>query len=77
MVLPEASKAEAAAVAERIVAAVEELPPEGREVRLHLAVGVGEFPRDGASERVLIPHVESMVLESVRKGGSCVTVCPG
>jgi diguanylate cyclase (GGDEF)-like protein len=77
LVMPEATKAQAAATAERIVAAVEALPSEGREVRLRLSGGVGEYPADGATERVLIPHVESMVLESMRRGGSCVTVYPG
>jgi diguanylate cyclase (GGDEF)-like protein len=77
LVMPEASKAEATAVAHRFAAAVEALSPEGREVKLELSVGVGEFPRDGETERVLIPHVESMVLESMRKGGNSVTVYPG
>jgi len=37
-------------------------------------VGVTEYPKDGETERVLIPHTEAMVHESVRKGGNAVTV---
>jgi len=35
---------------------------------------VTTYPEDGESERILIPHTEAMVLESIRKGGNAVSV---
>jgi len=35
---------------------------------------VASYPKDGDSERVLLPHVEAMVHESIRKGDNAVTV---
>ena len=45
-----------------------------KEGVLKIAIGVTAFPDDGDTERVLIPNVENMVHESVRKGGNAVTV---
>jgi hypothetical protein len=44
------------------------------DVFLKLAIGIAAFPKDGDTERILIPHVESMVHESMRKGGNAVSV---
>ncbi len=74
IVMPETPKEKASAVASRIVAAMNAAPPGKKDVVLKIAVGVGTFPSDGDTERVLIPHVEAMVHESVRKGGNAVTV---
>ena len=74
IVLPGTPKEKAAALAGRIVSAVNATPPGKQEVVLKVAIGVGAFPADGETERVLIPHVEAMVHESVRRGGSAFTV---
>jgi diguanylate cyclase (GGDEF)-like protein len=74
VVMPGTPKEKAAAVAERIVAAMNAEPPGKKDVTLKVAIGLGAFPKDGETERVLIPHVEAMVHESVRKGGNAYTV---
>jgi hypothetical protein len=38
-------------------------------------IGVTAYPRDGDTERILIPHTEAMVHESIRKGGNGFTIC--
>jgi GGDEF domain-containing protein len=72
--MPETPKEKAAAVASRIVSAMNAMPQEKRDVVLKIAIGVATFPADGEEERALITHTESMVHESVRKGGNAVTV---
>ena len=49
--------------------------PAGKgDVHLMVAIGVAQYPKDGDTERVLIPHTEAMVHESMRRGGNAVTV---
>ena len=74
IVLPQMGKTGAANVAGQIVEAMNASPAGKGDIRLMLAVGVTEHPKDGETERVLIPHTEAMVHESVRKGGNAVTV---
>ncbi|MBE0557432.1 MAG: GGDEF domain-containing protein, partial [Proteobacteria bacterium] len=74
IVLPGTPKEKAVALAERIVSAVNGAPPGKKDVVLKVAIGVGAFPADGETERILIPHVENMVHESVRRGGNAFTV---
>ncbi len=74
IVMPKMSKAEAAKAAGEATKAMDLAPVGKGDVLMKLAIGVAAFPKDGDSERVLIPLVESMVLESVRKGGNAVTV---
>jgi diguanylate cyclase (GGDEF)-like protein len=74
VVMPETSKEEAGKVASKILAAVKAPARERLEVILKTAIGVATFPTDGETERVLIPHTESMVHESVRKGDNAVTI---
>jgi len=74
LVMPEMGKDDAAKAASRILAAIGESPPGHREVLLKAAIGVASCPQDGDTERVLIPHVEAMVHESIRKGDNAVTV---
>jgi diguanylate cyclase (GGDEF)-like protein len=74
IVMPETSKEEARKVASKILAAMKSPSRERLEVMLKAAIGVATFPDDGETERVLIPHTESMVYESVRKGDNAVTV---
>jgi diguanylate cyclase (GGDEF)-like protein len=74
VVMPETSKEEAGKVASKIIAAMNAPSRERLEVMLKTAIGVATFPADGETERVLIPHTESMVHESVRKGDNAVTV---
>ncbi len=74
IVMPETSKGEAGKVASRILEAMNAPPKERLEVLLKAAIGVASFPDDGETERVLIPHTDAMVRESVRKGGNAVTL---
>ncbi len=74
VVLPQMVKEEAAEVAGRIVEAMNVSPIGKGDIRLMVAVGVTQYPRDGETERVLIPHTEAMVHESLRKGGNALTV---
>jgi len=74
VVLPQMGKAEAAKVAGQIVEAMDASPVGKRDIRLTVAVGVTQYPKDGDTERVLIPHTEAMVHESLRKGGNVLTV---
>jgi diguanylate cyclase (GGDEF)-like protein len=74
VVMPGTPKEKAVAVAERIVSVMNAEPPGKKDVTLKVAIGLGAFPKDGETERVLIPHVEDMVHESVRKGGNAYTV---
>lgn len=74
IVMPETSKDEARKVGAKILAAMDAPSADRMEVRLKTAIGVATFPADGETERVLIPHAESMVHESVRKGDNALTV---
>lgn len=74
VVMPGMTKADARATATRIVEAMDATPVGQGEVQLKLAIGIAVFPKDGDTEKVLIPHVESMVHESMRKGGNAVSV---
>ena len=74
VVLPQMGKAEAANVAGLIVEAMDASPVGKRDILLTVAVGVTQYPKDGDTERVLIPHTEAMVHESLRKGGNVLTV---
>ncbi len=74
VVMPQMGKQEAAGVARNVLDAMNAAPAGFREGMLRLAVGVASFPKDGETERVLVPHVEAMVHESARKGDNAVTV---
>lgn len=74
VVMPRVEKGEAVGTAERICAAMEASPVGKGKILLRFAVGVSAYPEDGDAERILIPHTESMVLESIRKGGNAVSV---
>lgn len=74
VVLPQMEKAEAAATAARISDAMETSPVGQGSVFLKVAIGVASYPKDGDTERVLIPHTDAMVHESMRKGGNAVSV---
>lgn len=74
VVMPQIGKEEAAKAAARIAQVMDAEPVGEGTVRLALAMGLAAYPKDGETERVLIPHVESMVHESMRKGGNAVSV---
>ena len=74
IVMPQMEKADAAQVASMVLAAMNASPLGRWEVPLKTAMGVASYPKDGDSERVLLPHVEAMVHESIRKGDNAVTV---
>jgi diguanylate cyclase (GGDEF)-like protein len=74
LALPRMAKAEAAEMAGRIVDSMNASPVGKGDVLLMAAIGVTQYPKDGDTERVLIPHTEAMVHESVRRGGNAVTV---
>ncbi|MGE5188526.1 MAG: diguanylate cyclase [Gemmatimonadota bacterium] len=74
IMMPKFDKADAAAAMKRVVDAMD-LSPVGRgEVALHVAVGIVSYPKDGDTERVLIPYCDAMVLESTRMGGNAIAV---
>lgn len=74
VVMPQTPKTEAAETASRVLGALNASPLGRREVILKIAIGVASFPKDGDSERILLPHVEAMVHESTRKGDNAVSV---
>ena len=74
LVLPRMAKAEAAEMAGRIVDSMNASPVGKGDILLTAAIGVTQYPKDGDTERVLIPHTEAMVHESMRRGGNAVTV---
>jgi hypothetical protein len=37
-------------------------------------ISVTAYPKDGDTERTLIPHTETMVHESIRKGGNAFSI---
>jgi diguanylate cyclase (GGDEF)-like protein len=74
IVMPQMEKNAAAQVASMVLAAMNASPLGRWEVPLKTAIGVASYPKDGDSERVLLPHVEAMVHESIRKGDNAVTV---
>jgi diguanylate cyclase (GGDEF)-like protein len=74
VLLPGMGKAQAREAAAGIVEAMNRSPVGQGEVALRLAIGIAAFPKDGDTERTLIPLVESMVHESMRKGGNAVSV---
>ena len=74
VVLPQMGKGDAARVAEEITSAMDASPVGKGNILLTVAIGVAQYPKDGETERVLIPHTEAMVHESLRKGGNAFTV---
>ncbi len=74
VVMPQEEKEEAVRAARRIVEEIGARPIGKGDLQIRLAVGVATYPADGATERILIPHTEAMVHESIRKGGNAVTV---
>jgi diguanylate cyclase (GGDEF)-like protein len=74
VVMPRVEKAEAASVASKVLDAMVASPIGRYEIMLKTAIGVASYPSDGESERILLPHVEAMVHESIRRGGNAVTV---
>ncbi|HZW35761.1 MAG TPA: diguanylate cyclase, partial [Candidatus Deferrimicrobiaceae bacterium] len=74
VVLPQMTKAEAGEAAAKIAAAMNASPIGQGSAFLKLAIGIASYPKDAKEERVLFPLVESMVLESMRKGGNAVSV---
>lgn len=74
VVLPEMTKAEAGEAAAKIAAAMNASPIGQGSAFLKLAIGIASYPKDAKEERVLFPLVESMVHESMRKGGNAVSV---
>jgi diguanylate cyclase (GGDEF)-like protein len=74
VVMPGMNKADARGTASMIAESMNTSPIGQGEVFLKLAIGIAVFPKDGGTERILIPLVESMVHESMRKGGNAVSV---
>lgn len=74
VVLPQMEKADSAKLAGQIVDAMNASPVGKGDVLLTVAIGVTQYPKDGDTERVLIPYTEAMVHESMRKGGNASTV---
>ncbi|MDA8123373.1 MAG: GGDEF domain-containing protein [Deltaproteobacteria bacterium] len=74
VVMPGTTKVNAGATARKIADSMSAAPVAQGKIRLTLAIGVATYPKDGDTERVIIPVVESMVHESMRKGGNAVSV---
>ena len=74
VVMPGMTKANAGAMARKIADSMGAAPVAQGKIQLTLAIGVATYPKDGDTERVIIPVVESMVHESMRKGGNAVSV---
>jgi diguanylate cyclase (GGDEF)-like protein len=74
IVMPQMGKTDAANTASKVLEAMKASPLGRWEVILKTAIGVASFPKDGESERVLLPHVEAMVHESTRRGDNAVSV---
>jgi len=74
VVMPQMGKAEAAKTASRVLEGMNASPLGRWDVMLKTAIGVASYPKDGDSERILLPHVEAMVHESTRKGDNAVSV---
>ncbi len=74
ILMPKLEKAEAATVMKRVVEAMDASPVGKGDVTLNAAVGIVSYPKDGDSERVLIPYADAMVLEATRRGGNAVAV---
>lgn len=74
VVMPGMTKEEARETAAKIAKSMDASPIGQGEMVLKAAIGIAGFPKDGDTERILIPHVESMVHESMRKGGNAVSV---
>lgn len=74
VVMPSMEKEDAVRMAEEIARTMDSSPVGAGKVFLQLAAGVATYPEDGETERILIPRIEAMVLESIRKGGNAVSV---
>ncbi len=74
ILMPKRTKAEAADVVKRVADAMDASPVGKGEVTLNVAVGIVSYPKDGDTERVLLPYADAMVLEATRKGGNAVAV---
>ena len=76
IVLSQMGKTDAGNVAKRIIDSMNASPVGKGDILITVAIGVAQYPKDGDTERVLIPHTEAMVHESVRKGGNALTIYP-
>jgi diguanylate cyclase (GGDEF)-like protein len=74
VLMPGMAKEEARGTATKIAESMNASPIGQGDVFLKVAIGIAAFPKDGDTERRLIPLVESMVHESMRKGGNAVSV---
>jgi diguanylate cyclase (GGDEF)-like protein len=74
VLMPGMTKEEARGTAAKMAESMNASPIGQGDVFLKLAIGIAAFPKDGDTERRLIPLVESMVHESMRKGGNAVSV---
>ena len=74
IMMPKFGKSEAADAMKKVVDEMNASPIGKGEVRLNAAVGIVSYPKDGDSERVLIPYADAMVLEATRRGGNAIAV---
>ncbi|HEY8370563.1 MAG TPA: diguanylate cyclase [Thermodesulfobacteriota bacterium] len=78
VILPETGRAEAIAIAERIVREVEALTHivEGESIRLTISAGVAEFPDDASSLRELIVRADKALYAAKAAGKNRIGVPP-
>lgn len=74
IMMPKVDKSEAAGLMKRVVEAMDASPVGTGDVTLNVAVGIVSYPKDGDSERVLIPYADAMVMEATRRGGNAIAV---
>ena len=72
VLMPRFAKADAAGAMKRVVDAMNASPVGKGDVTLNVAIGIVSYPKDGDTERVLIPYADAMVLESTRRGGNAI-----
>lgn len=73
VILPETTKAEAQAVAQRIhhaVSGASFLLPSGDEVTLRISIGVASYPQDGDTVNGLVAAADLACYEAKRRGGA-------
>ena len=70
VLLPDASEAEAAHLAERIIRAIAQIPFrfEGQNLRLTTSLGIAHYPQHGANAEELVSHADAAMYQAKEAG---------
>ncbi|MDH4274681.1 MAG: EAL domain-containing protein [Gammaproteobacteria bacterium] len=70
MLLPDASEAEAAQVADRVIRAISQIPFrfEGQNLRLTTSLGIALYPAHGANAEELVSHADAAMYQAKEAG---------